>query len=1483
MQEKSSNIWIRWARGLGILLLLFVLAIYGVLHSTRVQTYLVGKITALIGEKSDTEIRIGSVSLTGFKRLGLHDVLILDHHCDTLLFAKRLAVRLSELNLKEKSFTVDEVELTLGELNVVKYKDEETYNIQYFFRSFAKDKRQKDSIPFQLSMEAIALDQFSFSLEDQNREHKPYGVDYFHMRCSDIKADLEHFTLVGDSITSDVKHLSCAEKSGFVLDHLSGKATVCDHMLLVDEMKLTAGQSHLVGKLAFKYKAYTDFKQFVTQVKLDSYFSNSTLSGSDLSYFVPALEGLREIVQIDGAVTGKINRLKLRDFHLQYGVGTSFKGQLNIDGLPDFQNAFMYIDVEEFRSVAQDLSQVPLPPFSTQQKLELPPWFANLGKISFSGSYTGFISDFVAYGRMDSECGKLESDIKFAENAKGRLSIDGSLVTREFDLKKLLGNKELGRLSFKGDVHALVDSTAFKIGMLGDAPLLEFHGYPYTGITVDGTLTPKDFEGDLTVVDTNLLLDFTGGIAFSKRTNRFKFKAKVDRANLTQLKLLDRDSSTSISFEMDIDLTGSKLDDLQGNVKLKDFNWGEKGQTYQFKNTDLKSVKTKQREMISINSDWFVARIEGKYDLQALTPSLVNILSRDLPSLTKLKYSAKLSQGKNDFKLMFKINDYGLIKSLFTPDLDLTGANFSGYFNDEADIFRMNLNADTIKYRTQYVSKLRFYANNHDDQANISLKTKYLSLSDSIGLQGFKLESSSKNNLTSYDFYWENNTQEVNSAHLSGEMGIERIDSIWTHFDRVDLVVEGNSWQMDSLNEVIFTPKEIRFDHFQLASHTEFIKINGVLSYSDVNNLNVSAKSFELGNLQGLIDRYNTNIEGKLSGLFNLSGTLNSPVIKSDFSVEDFKLNGQLFGKILMKSNYINEEGRLALNLIAENRSKNITGNTVELKGNYFPFQEGKIDLVASLTNLKVQFLEQYFAGVFSDFKRGKASGNLYLKGTLKEIQAFGVLRLDQMNLKVDYLNTDYAINAQSVYFGGDNISFRNFKLRHDLYTSSEATVNGIVRHKGFKNFTYRMDSIRLKNMLCLNTTIDDNSTYYGTAFANGLLRMHGDGKNNTIEGTVSTVSYEDKLNKGTTHLNLPLSEVGELEVSDFIHFVNLRENKVKREVEDQLDLSGLSMDLNFLIHNEASAKIIFDPAVGDEIEVNGEGSINMKINSEGKFLMSGNYEIEKGRYYFTLKNFVGKKFLVEKGSSISWDGDPLDATIDLKTHYQARAKLIDLISVNASNYEELSQRYGSRNPVNADMRLTGKLMQPDISMGISLPEGTAEEKEFLTTHVVGEDETNRQIFSLLLQNKFFTVDNENNGAIAQAGAVGIDNGIQFLEGQLNNALGGLMNNVDLGVDYNSSTDSISNAELRLLVGFQYKKFSVKTDFDVSNQVGEIQVEYRITDRFKARAYSKKLDNIVVETGATVTHGAGMVYQKSFNSIRDLFRREEKRKSKNAR
>jgi hypothetical protein len=176
-----------------------------------------------------------------------------------------------------------------------------------------------------------------------------------------------------------------------------------------------------------------------------------------------------------------------------------------------------------------------------------------------------------------------------------------------------------------------------------------------------------------------------------------------------------------------------------------------------------------------------------------------------------------------------------------------------------------------------------------------------------------------------------------------------------------------------------------------------------------------------------------------------------------------------------------------------------------------------------------------------------------------------------------------------------------------------------------------------------------------------------------------------------------------------------------------------------------------------------------MNIDTNGEFKMNGSVEIVRGAYNFTRAlanmNLVDKKFNVLPGSFITWNGDPLNANLDIKASYEQRASLAPIITGLDSTVlaqPEIKRRYTLR----VLLGMKGSLMSPKISFGIDVADyppvvvagGVAVPLEsyvqaFKEKIKNDEQELNRQVFSLIIL-KGLSPENAFSGAQTAPGSV---------------------------------------------------------------------------------------------------------------------------------
>ncbi|MFQ5335513.1 MAG: translocation/assembly module TamB domain-containing protein, partial [Flavobacteriales bacterium] len=305
-----------------------------------------------------------------------------------------------------------------------------------------------------------------------------------------------------------------------------------------------------------------------------------------------------------------------------------------------------------------------------------------------------------------------------------------------------------------------------------------------------------------------------------------------------------------------------------------------------------------------------------------------------------------------------------------------------------------------------------------------------------------------------------------------------------------------------------------------------------------------------------------------------------------------------------------------------------------------------------------------------------------------------------------------------------------------------------------------------------------------------------------------------------------------------------------------------------------------------DILKARGRGNIEMKITTLGDFNILGQYEIEDGDYLFTLQNIINKKFLLEKGGSITWNGDPYNATLDITALYKLKAPLYDILQDSS---------YKKRVPVDCRLKMTGKLASPSIAFDIDLPKSDEKIQSDVASAIGTQEEMNKQVFTLLMLNRF----KSPGGATSSANRVGIGSSTtsELLSNQLTNWLSQISNDFDIGVDYRPG-DEISSQELDVALSTQLFNDRMilegnigmsdnnNTGVSGNNSVaGDFSLEYKITDdgKLRAKVYNESNDQNIMNTNtAKYTQGAGISYREEFDTFGEFLRKIFRKKKKEA-
>jgi hypothetical protein len=294
-----------------------------------------------------------------------------------------------------------------------------------------------------------------------------------------------------------------------------------------------------------------------------------------------------------------------------------------------------------------------------------------------------------------------------------------------------------------------------------------------------------------------------------------------------------------------------------------------------------------------------------------------------------------------------------------------------------------------------------------------------------------------------------------------------------------------------------------------------------------------------------------------------------------------------------------------------------------------------------------------------------------------------------------------------------------------------------------------------------------------------------------------------------------------------------------------------------------------------------------MVYDAQDNFTMFGGYTIDKGDYLFTLQNVIGKKFKLEQGGTITWNGDPYEAIVDLNAVYNLKASIKNLLADTYKNENT------SRIPVLCKINLSHKLLNPILKFDILFPTADERTKDELQQFISTQDDINRQMLTLLLIGQFYTpeyirgrTDNQAN-TTALVGATTSE----MLSSQLSNWLSQISTNFDVGFNYRPG-DQVNTNQMELALSTQIFNDRVTINGNIGNNsslqttspnsnsvVGEIEVFIKLikSGKLELKVYNRANTDMTYDT-APYKQGVGFSYRESFNSFRDLFYPPRKQK-----
>lgn len=1333
----------------------------------------------------------------------------------------------------------------------------------------------------------VDIQNVAFKFDDMQSKPTPKGIDYSHLDLSKFNLEAEKIYYANDTISGNINSFTVTEKRGLQIQSLKTNFFYGPTNASLDNLYLKTPQTLVKDKIKVEYRSLASLQKDLGNLSVDANLEESKIGFKDILLFVPDLQNTNPfksnpnaILYVDSRVNGKVKDLTISKFEMS-GIGTtkvSLSGK--ITGLPDAQKAYYDLNIKQLSSTSKDINSF-VPAGTIPKNIQLP------SQLSLQGKFKGSVQNFKTNMALSSSFGNAKIDALFDQRTKKKEKYDATVYLLDFDLGRLIKNDSIGKITLKAKVKGTgLDPKTANAAIDGLVQKAVFNRYTYKDLALKGTIENGSFAVKSGMQDPNLNFDLTASGDTKDKYPTVKLKLNLDIADLEKLNL--HAGPMKLRGNIDADITNSNPDFLNGKIFLSNVQMLKDAEPIVLDSVRVIAFSDNTRNNIKISSQFLKAEVDGKYKLTTLTAAIKKSLSKYI-DLKSPKVNGESDEQRLNFTL--SVDNDPILFKLIPKLTGLEPIKITGKYNNVTDSLEVRGTIPRITYGDNTISdgKINIEAKENALEYSISIATIE---SGSLKIPFTSLSGQVQNDILTYALEVQDAKQKQ-QYFVAGEFKAEDSKNI-LKIDSENFVLNYDKWNIDPENAIELGDKRLYINKFYLNNNGNELKIQSQ-GNQDNAPLQVDFVNFKIETIMNMVKKDELLMQGLINGNALVENVMTSPTFTSDLKIDDFTFKGSKVGDLEVKVD------NKTANTLAANVVLSDEGNDLKLTGDY-QLDAGNFDFDVDINKLNIKSIQGFSMDNITEGS-GYLSGNFKITGNTTTPKINGELNFNEAAFRVTQLNSYFKIGKEKITFDNETISFDKFSLFDE--NDNELYVNGNIKSADFRKYNFDL-LVEANDFRAINSKAKDNDLFYGDLFLDTKLNIKGDLDSPAIDGTI-------KINKETKFtVVMPQSDPSIADREGIVEFVNEDNMYLKQTVDlqnklNQSEIKGMNVNVAISIDKEAELTLLIDKANGDYLNLKGEAELVGGIDQSGKTTLTGKYEFSDGSYQMNF-NGIKRKFDIQKGSFITWNGEPTMATLNITAIYKVDTAPIDLLGNQLKDKTVAVQNtYKQKLPFQTLLKMNGELLKPEISFGIVLPEGNYDVSSDVVELTQAKlkqleqdpDELNKQVFALLLLNRFVGENpfaSESGGTNAESFAR--QSVSKILSQQLNNLAGELITGFEVNFDLESTEDYTSgamqnrtdlNVEVSKKLLDDRLKVTVGSSFGVEGQeraneestniAGDVALDYQLTKdgRYMVRAYRKNQYQVAVE-GQVVETGVAFIITMSYNKFRELFHRSEQEK-----
>ncbi len=1431
--------------GFGVTVVTGIFIFFLIISLPSVQTSLGKRFTESLQNKTDAVLEVAKIQIDLFGNINFKGVIGYDHHKDTLFYIDRFQAKFIEADKAFQGNVIFKTAKLNGvDLKLKQYPGDSLTNLEYFIK--ALNLNDSDSkADFLLQELEVTKGDIQFELPHIKRFDKLQKLSF---KINQVRIGRE-------GVSGSIEGLRFTRPDGVSIQNFSADVKKTSRELIVDALRLKTPETNLEGAIGVLLKGDSQeidtlsISLFIEELNpkewgVGRYYSkrikgNIRAVGTPKSIWldefnIQSEDGILEstaLVTLDSLQKIKSVKATINDLFIEKSIG---------------ENSFISSSLQE--------KKIDLPPFS---------------QLHFSGTTFYDARTLQVKGEIDSEEQSIQLDFFQGLTDTKTDSIRAALHFKRFDIASYYPAIGIQDVTGSLEIDLQKDNQQWSVREwnLNMASFL-YQKAKIISLLSRGTINEGTVNGYVTVEDPKIA--FQSGFLLHTSNNKAEntLQLALDNLDLSLFSPLLNEGETTLKGRSFWRFKGTDLDQISGDFGVEDLTLENQDKVaIDVGDFVVSLVSEKEFRSVQIKNSAFIkGGLEGDFELTKLTRLFQNTIRSAYP------FSRYSNFDKDQFAAVNLNVTQEFLATAF-PKLGIQ-SDFvvSGLLHSNENKGGLQIEAPVLNFNNTLLKGLSLTIDPKDSSVKSQIKASSWQI-DNYKFSDLTLVSSPKEKGLEIVFHalGGSNQQDefdVSLAYLNAPNGVLTFKLLPS-----EIKYKNTPWLVSSTAVGTYNPLTASWglQDFELTSRDQLIQASATFEGASKYQFKAKLENVSVATL--LPDSKRISGAGKLFLDLSSTRSLDQNDFNLDVKIQDFVFNDTAMGKMQFSAYGNNQIGSYSSLFAISNSTETL------LKG------EGSVVNTTKVSNLNfdlnfesfpLSILDPLSSGTMEDMK-GFASGAVNLWGPVSELRHDGKLKVTEGSLRIPYLNVEYVFDpATQIDLTNQSFTFSNARFRNARF-ENEATLMGSLSHTNFKNWEVDFD-VDTNRMLVFDILESPERVFYGQGFFKGSGQLMGPTKSMQIV-------LDGETAEGT-NIKIPWSEEYGLVDTSFIDFISKSQNGIAAQESPQDRIVSKVLDMNFEIDvtEEAQIEIVIDPETNSSLSGRGVGTLLMEINTDDKFNMWGDFLTTEGVYNFKNFGVIEKKFILQSGGTVNWEGDPLGAQMNMEAVYEVPGGANPAVLLDNPNFNR-------KIPTEVAIQLQGNLLKPDNPIfSIDFPNTNNIVVSEINYRLADPQRSQLQALSLLSQGVFISD--------VSVSVQGITNNLyEKASDMFSSLLGQNDEKLKVGVNYlqgerNNELDIETEDRLGLTLSTQLSdrillngKIGVPVGGVAQTQVvGDVQIDFILNEEgsLRAKVFNKENEFRYIGQDFGYTQGMGLSYKVDFNSFQDLIQKLKRKKEQDS-